>query len=169
MKSLKIKVSGVRKQNPLFFIDDKEVVFKKNQFGSFEHFVQTEANSVNIKIKTLLELRSRWWFVAGIFFFIISLFGIFDYRFPKSCATISLDLNAKLGKDSQEINIHLFKTTSQKTCAEVRGELEFEEVENAFIVDTTAQKRRKTLRITKLFLFLASAATLIILLFTGII
>lgn len=169
MKELRIKVTGIRKQNPLFFIDGKEVAFKKNQFGSYDHTVRTEADSVNIKIKTLLELSSRWWFAAGIFFFIISIFGIFDYRFPKNCATISLDVNAKLKNERDEISIHLFKSTGQKTCAEVRGEVEFEEVTNAFVVDPVAQKRRKSLRTAKLFLFLASAATIITLLFTGII
>ncbi len=167
MKELRIKISGIRKLSPLFLVDDKQVQFKKNQFGSYEHTVQTESDSVNIKIKTFLELNSKWWFVAGIFFFIISIFGIFDYRYPKNCAKISLDLNAKVNQNREELEIHLFKSTGQKTCAEIKGNLEVEEVENSFIVDAVAQKRRKTLRTTKLVLWLTLAATLIVLLFTG--
>jgi len=72
MKNLKIKITGISKQNHLIVIDDKEINVKKNSFGSYEQIVQTEKESVNIKIKTILEIKSNFWFITNLFFFIIA-------------------------------------------------------------------------------------------------
>lgn len=166
MKNLTIKISGAGKQNNLIFIDDKEVKLKKNSFGSYDHTVQTEKDTVNIKIKSLLEINSKMWFLTNIFFFIISVFGIFDIRLPKKCLAVSFEENVKLHGEQNEITIALLTQNADKPCATVKSECEVEEVKNICVQDAVALKRRKTLKTTKILLWVALIITGIVILFT---
>jgi len=166
MKNLKVKITGVGKQNYLISIDEKPVQLKKNSFGSYEHDAQTEKDSVNIKIKTVHEMNSKYWFLTNIFFFIISIFGIFDYRFPKRCLSNSFETNVKLANEQSEINISLLPSQLGRPCAEVKSECEVQEVKNACEQDLVALKRMKTLRITKGILWIALIIAGIVLAFT---
>ena len=169
MKNLKIKITGISKQNHLIVIDDKEINVKKNSFGSYEQIVQTEKESVNIKIKTILEIKSNFWFITNLFFFIISLFGILDYRFPKKCLVISYEANIKVPNEQNEATISLLVQQPDKPCAEVKTECEVDEIKNICEQDRLALKRMKTLRITKGILWIALIVTVILLLTMGII
>ncbi len=160
MKSLNVKITGLGKFNPIILIDDKEINAKKNKFGSFEHTEITDKESVNIKIKSLLEIESRFWFIYGIFFFIISLFGILDYRLPKKCVKILYEGNVKLSSENGVINIGLLSMPGGP-CAEVKTECEVTEVANMCEVDKVGLKRLKILKNTKLVMWILLVGTLI--------
>jgi hypothetical protein len=169
LKNLKIKFTGVGKKMPEILIDDKEVKLKKNEFGSFEHTLQTEKDSVNIKVKTFLEVNSKWWLLVNLFFFIISVFGIFDYRLPKDCKVMNFETNVKLSDEQNEVNIALANVLPGKPCAEVNTKCETNEILNICTVDERAKKRLKTLKIIKLVSWLAIIAVSIVLVITGIV
>ncbi|NCB48805.1 MAG: hypothetical protein EOM55_04245 [Clostridia bacterium] len=168
MKNLSVKISGTAKQNNLVFIDDKEVKLNKNSFGSYSYDVQTEKDSVNIKIKSILEINSKMWFLTNIFFFIISIFGIFDYRLPKKCLSISFETNVKLKNEQNDISISLLTQQVGKPCAEIKTECGVEEIKNFCEQNIIALKRLKTLRITKIFLWIALIVAVVALFSMGI-
>lgn len=155
MNSLTVKITGASKHNNIILIDDKEVKLKKNSFGSYNHLVETEKESVNIKIKSVLEINSKYWFITNIFFFIISIFGIFDYRLPKKCFSISFEETVKLSSEQNEMTIALLNQIAEKPCAQVTSNCEVEEIQNTCVQDAKALKRMKILKRTKFFLWIA--------------
>ena len=166
MKNLTIKISGASKLNNLIFIDDKEVKLKKNSFGSYDHTVQTEKDFVNIKIKSVLEINSKSWFLTNLFFFIISVFGIFDYRMPKKCLSVAFEENVKLTGEQNDITISMLNQIADKPCVLTKSNCEIEEIQNTCIQDKIALKRMKTLKRTKILLWVALIIGAIVFVFT---
>ena len=79
MNNINIKIAGANdKFRPNVFIDGKEVKYTKNNNGALELNYATEKDSIEISICKYLEISGKLWFLMSLFFFVISLFGIFD-------------------------------------------------------------------------------------------
>lgn len=160
MNELLIRVSNALYNNAEVLVNGKKENFVSNNRGSFELAVSGDDN-VEIEIVRKHELLSPAWFFWGLVFFIISCFGIFDVRYSKTALPLICRFNVtSQGKGAVQINPSLKKdgtgvVVTNENCL-------VETLENSSD-ETLIKKRRKTLRIVKLLLWLALIATVVLL------
>lgn len=155
------------------FADGKLLNFKK-QNGTHVCRVETENDECEITVCRITEMCSKFWFLYSMLFFFISLMGIFDAKSDKKYYFIRyrtvLTLN---GEHNVTLNVNRYNTSKLNTqkqfavncvCNCFRNEYE-----NEYYVDEQVRKRLKTLKITKLLIWLAAIiATVVTVIFVVI-
>lgn len=74
-----IKFRTVTGANPVITLDGKRVKFKKNSFGNFEAKVDIP-DGARLKLICWDTILSPLWLLWEMLYFIVSFFGIFDFR-----------------------------------------------------------------------------------------
>ncbi len=164
MNKLKIKFTATSKIRPVVFVDGTPLKMKKNKFDSLEGEITTDKSQVEISICNYLEINSKLWFLSSLFFFFISLFGIFDIRYDKLCAVSSCKFILKLTGDDN-VNFSFRRFADKSKAVELDTDTKFEELENVWNVDTRAKKRLKIMRITKILLWIALIVSILLIIF----
>ena len=82
MGTLNIAITGAQRLPLRVTADGAPLGMTRNRHGNLTYSLQTQAQRVKLCIETVHELRSPLWFFASLFFFLISVFGIFDVRRP---------------------------------------------------------------------------------------
>lgn len=161
MKELEIKLTGAQKFNDLVFrIDDKDVKVKKNEFGNFVYKYQTENDRVNIKIFRVIDVGGALWFLTQLFFFVISIFGLFDIHRREKCLVIDYEAEVEMRVENR-ITLQLNNPQENAKAITPQTLLNYRETANVYYTDTKAKKIRIGLIFAKLFLALAIIATVI--------
>lgn len=164
MRTLEIKLAGAQNLGEtVVSIDNEPVQFKENEFGSSVCKYQTENDKVNIKVYRLLDVGGFLWFITQLFFFVISIFGIFDVRRKERCLIV--DFEAEI--DLREENKLTLKFNVPKENAQAVGfqtNLTGRVLSNSYYLDTKAKRILKVLKITKLLLALAVIGVAIVVL-----
>jgi hypothetical protein len=164
MKNVNIIMRGINVKNAILFVDDKIVKTKYNEFGGQIANIQTEKSSIKIRVESFLELQNPMWFLTNIFFFLISLFGLFDIRPTKDLTIVDYDATFTLideGKNNIALTIDSNK--GPKVFAETPCQVE--EHKNTLEIDEKLRKRRKILTISKIFTFLIAVAIIVTVIF----
>lgn len=159
MKRLNLKFTNVGKTDPTILVDGKAIKAKKNEFGNYVYLYQTEKDSVNIVVKRYLELASRHWLWMGILFLVISVFGIFDKRYSKSCATYDCELNISLVNDTTNFEGKL-SSGENGNAIEYKCDGEVLEISNRVENNPKLKKRRKILLAIRIVMIIALVVTL---------
>ena len=160
MNKLNLKLINVVNLSPTILVDNKKVKPKKNQFGSYAITHETEKDEVEIKIFKYLEINGKLWFLMGMIFFIISIFGILDYRLDRKCIIIDCCLKIKLNENTNaELKFNSFVSSGEAYT--IKTDAQVEQISNRYFVDTQAKKRVKILIITKLLCWVALIAGVI--------
>lgn len=158
MKALTLKIKGVGKRfRPTVEVDGKVVRLKKNQFGNFEARVNVDKDKFDIRISRFLEINSRLWFLKAIFYFLISIFGIFDSRKEKS--SVALDCHFSIDMSSRDggmVELKLNSLRTQGRACEITSDCAVIENKNEYFVDLRTKKRIKLLRWVKFLIFVGS-------------
>lgn len=123
---------------------------------------QTTKNKVNVKIVKSLEINSKLWWLSEIFFFIISVLGIFDTRADKRCQVTSCDFDVELTKQTN-MTVSFNKFEEDGKAVEIESNVAVSENKNVYYIDKIAKKRIKVTRIVKLAFWIALIITAIIL------
>ena len=157
MKELNLTVArNVILPSPSISIDGKYVPIKKVKNGQVDsiHYT-TENDYVEITVTKHYELESKWWFVMSIFFFLISILGIFDTRVGKRFYSVQYSARVRL---SDVTNLHLTfnRFKEGERAIELKGEAEVEELENVYTLNKKLNKRRKLLIFVKVLLWIAA-------------
>lgn len=155
MKMLNIKIKTGFVDNNKITIDGNEVKFKKDSYGNYTYAYSTEKDIVNIKIVNYLSINTKTWFITNFLFFLISFFGLFDQRHNKNCIVRNCEFNVKLNQDVSNFDINTFIGANKTGSATIKADTEYETVSNNIYVDEVAQKRYKTLKITKIYTTIA--------------
>ncbi|MGN1207874.1 MAG: hypothetical protein ACI4TI_00195 [Christensenellales bacterium] len=155
MKTLNLTVCGAKKISPTILVDNKPVKLKKNKFGNFCALVQTEKDKVNIKVQKINELSSRLWFLMGIFFFIVSIFGIFDVKQSKKDVTFDSEFEVNLNKEVTNFELLINSQVVDGKAVEYDCESEVVEIKNLCFENKVVTKRKKILLATKIILWIA--------------
>lgn len=161
VNSLNLKISNTASFKPAIYVDGKILKYKKDNFGNLITTYNTNKNVVSIEIKKLYDINGPLWFLTSLFFFVISIFGIFDIKPNKRCISIVASFKINLTK-SCSLKIG-FKSRTQ---LEKAFELEttdceiVEETGNNYFIDTTAKKRYKTMKIVKIVILVALLAVI---------
>ena len=160
MNSVKLKLVGINsKLIPNIFIDDQYVKCKKNEFGSYETYFQTEKDEIKIAFSRELELKSKLWWLYAILSFIVSVFGIFNPPYDRKCISMDCSFIVKL-KDVNNINIKFNSLSSSGRAVEVETETSFEEIKNEYTVDKIAKRRWIILFIARILAWIGIAILL---------
>lgn len=162
MSKLLVRVSDALYNSSDVLINGNKEKFTSNGRGSLEFNLESDDN-VEIQIKRNHELLSPLWLVWGLLFFVISCFGIFDVPYSRR-APLTCVVNVIPGGDS----VVQFMPNPNKDGTAVSIENHNCEVEVAAnsLDDKLMKKRRKTLRIIKLLLWLALIATVVVVVVT---
>ena len=136
------------------FVDGKLMTPKKikgSKKTGFSHF--TKKNYADIEVRSYSRFQSKLWFIMEMFFYIISVFGIFDQKFDKFCYTTHCKIRVQT---STETNIALRVINPRNNGVVVRVETEapYEALENEYIVDRDSVKKQKMLNKCKIALVL---------------
>ena len=148
MKNLSIKILGLTEKNqPFFYLNGKEVIPKKNQFGSLQIDYETDDEEITLEIYKELEINGRFWLITALFFFIISLLGILSPRYDKACLYISCKYQIKLNENN-EVKM-TFVNQKDNNRVEIETDCSYDEIECEFYQDKKAKKHLRTLAFIK--------------------
>lgn len=157
LNTLNLKITNVANFKPTIYVDDKMLKYKRDNFGGLTTTYKTEKTSVKVEIKKLYDINGPLWFLTSLFFFVISIFGIFDLKPDKKCYSVVASFNINVTKNC---NLKIkFKPRSQsseqafeleQTDCEITGE-----TGNKYFVDEVAKKRYKIMRIVKICCWVA--------------
>lgn len=157
MKEINLKIQGQPSNlgEMLIQIDGKTVQCKKNEFGNFTGHYQTQNDKLQLKIFNVLDVGGIFWFLTQIFFFIITIFGIFDVHRQTKCMVIDFDAEIDLQDDNQ-ITLQFNHPNTDGKAVEISTNLICQERANQYQPATRAQRTLKLLKFTKIFLTIAA-------------
>ena len=162
MNNITLKVRGTPK-NSLIFLDDKLIKTKKDSFGNKMFKGQTSKNEISLKIYKVQELTLKNWWLYEILYFILSIFGLFDYRAKTGFYDVTYEANIKLNEDTQlELNFDR-KTENAFTVKATNTELN--EKENKKEQNLKAKKRFKWTIVCKVLAWILAAVVVSLCLF----
>lgn len=158
MRDLEIRLSGPQSFGETnVSIDGQLVKFKKNEFGNVVCKYQTENEKVNIKVFRMLDVGGIVWFITQLFFFVVSIFGIFDVHRKERCIAVDFEAEVDL-KEENKLALQFNSPKEEGKAINVQTDLTSKEISNKYYFDSKAKKTLKVLKFTKLFLALAIIA-----------
>ena len=158
MKQINLTVRGGTRLSPTILIDGKAIKTKKSGIGAKTGVFKTEKDKVEISIFRYLEINGRLWFLMNIIYFLIGVFGIFDFLYDKNCAV----LDCKFVVDTTEqtnLEIAFNSLIDKGRAVEIESDTNVTEIKNMYYVDQKAKKRRKIAIITRIVLLIAIVVT----------
>lgn len=122
--------------------------------------IQTEKAQVRVAVCRYLDAGGPLWFIAQLFFFIISIFGIFDVRGRGKYLVADCQMDIYL-KQTCDLTIKINAPKKNVKVAEFTGDIWLAEWSNKYVPDERAKKKYIALNLIKLFLALAGIGGLI--------
>ena len=159
MNKLYLSINGLPAHTDIF-LDGKYYKPKKvkNHHPVIEY--ETEKDSVELTIKRYSHLSSRLWVLQELFFYIISIFGIFDKKFGKYYYKEYCNIVFKVQNETKA-TIKFNPPLSVRPVLNCKSDAEINEVENVYRVDRELKRKHKILTIVKVLIFLGAVAGLI--------
>lgn len=157
MNNIDLKVRGLPK-NSFIFLDDKIIKPKKNAFSSRVFVGQTEKQKISLKIYKVQDLSLKNWWLYEICYFILSIFGLFDYRGKGTFIELSYEATLNLAPDTQ-IEL-MFDRKSEAGLVVKNSNIEIEEKENTKQVNMVAKKRFKWVVFAKILAWIVLAVVI---------
>lgn len=151
MKKLILTVAGNSFFNADILIDDNYIYPIKKKKGIKTYEIETDKNELEIKINTLNELNSKHWLAIHIFFFIVSLFGIFDIKDKKKNYSINYKGKLKLIDEEPNIKIIFKSCKVNEPAFRIEGNCELENNDsNKYFIDEEIAEKKKILKTIKI-------------------
>ena len=155
MSTVNLKFANFNNYLPKIEVNGEEISYKKNKFGMIETQVESTNKPIEVKITKIFEVNGPLWFFYSMLFFVISIFGIFDNRTPKSFISMSSTFLIT-PSDNCDVKFVLQRRLKDTKAVEIEStNCEIVEKNNQFVLDSQAKKRHKTLKIAKTFIWLA--------------
>lgn len=146
---------------PVIMVDKKIIKTKKGKYGSRTCLIETENPEIQLEIYKHLELAGRLWFLMNIFYFIISIFGIFDAHYDRKCIVIDCKYKIKV-KDKAKVIIYFNSLKEKRKATEIESNTDVEEISNIYYVDEKIKKRFVIALATRILLLVAVAITCLV-------
>ena len=143
------------------------IKFKRLKNGTREGTATTENGYAEVCVKNFLwaGLPFFKWFLFTLFFWLVSVFGIFDVHGDGSCYAVNARLKAKSeGDASLTLKFGLFKDGAPVFTV-VQSDAETEEISNVYALDKRAKRRNRIYGIVRILSAIAVAAALAALIF----
>lgn len=156
MKTINLKLTGNKYLNELLIsVDGKPMKFRKNEFKNTVCTYQTDKESVHITIVNMLDTGGLIWFITQLFFFLISIFGIFDTHRKERCLLADFDVKVNLRETDNDLTLRLNMPEANKKVASIDTNLSVLEISNQYFLHEQAKRKRKILFFTKIGLTIA--------------
>lgn len=155
MGTLNIAITGAQRLPLRVTADGAPLGMTRNRHGNLTYSLQTQAQRVKLCIETVHELRSPLWFFASLFFFLISVFGIFDVRRPydRKGRTMRAVFWVDMG-GAPEKSVHFaalpFREGAQSFGADGTG---IAQEENVAATDAVLRRRARAMTAVKIMLW----------------
>lgn len=131
----------------------------KRGIGKVEY--TTENNEVELSFLKVSRFDTKLWWLLEMFYFIISIFGIFDMRFDKNEYIANCKIKLAV-KEKTNVKLHLPFPKNGAPVLKVESDTEVTQESNVYEVDKTAQKKKKILNISKIITFVATIILLVV-------
>ncbi|HBF86322.1 MAG TPA: hypothetical protein DDW54_01430 [Clostridiales bacterium] len=167
MNALKLTVLNNIPHGSRLFVNGAEIALKRAKSGVKEAVVYAENGEYDIIVKNFLwaGLPFFKWFLFTLFFWLVSVFGIFDVHGDGSCYAVNARLKAKSDGDaSLTLKFGLFKDGAPVFTV-VQSDAETEEISNVYALDKRAKRRNRIYGIVRILSAIAVAAALAALIF----
>ena len=154
MAKLELEIVGYNDALNNLTINGKRVKLINNKNNTRTCFIEAEqAEVVVYKTHNYFGKRWFWW---NLFYYLISIFGIFDFDKNKRCLVVDFRFNLKLAKETKAtLSIQNFENGGK--FAEIECEEEIEIINNVQYFDLEGQKRRKKMKPAKIGIFVGFA------------
>ena len=156
MNTLKLYIYNPNEGRNIFLLDGKALTSRRGKRGSRLYIYRTTKDVVHLSAETYLPTRTTFWWISWLFYFLISVFGIFDTHENFKCQTIALEADIKLSPGENEVGVRLRVRRQGKEAAHFDTTCPVQILQNVCTVDTVAKKRRVILRISKCLIFAAA-------------
>lgn len=155
MNQLNLQITGESNlENAVIEIDGKPVNLKRNKSKKLAYSHSTTQDKAVIRICKYLDVGGVVWFLTQIFFFLISIFGIFDLHSKNRCLCFDYFLEVDLQENS-DVKLYCKPPRENQPAIQVETELQTAESGNVYFVNKKAKRTLKGLRITKILLTIA--------------
>lgn len=160
MAKLELEIVGYNDSLNSLTVNGKRVKMINNKNNTRTCFV--EAEKAEVLVFKTHNYTGKHWFWWNLLYYLISIFGIFDFNNNKRCLVVDFRFNLKLENDTKVImKINNFEDGGR--FAELESEVELEEISNIQCFDKIAQKRQKKMKKAKIGIFFGSVALIAIL------
>lgn len=160
MSRINLKIGGALTVSPIVTVNDERVKLKRNKYGNYECSFDA-AEGTNLKIFTWDIISSPLWLLWEIIFFIISVFGIFDWGRGKYLSDMKCEAILHPRGDS-DMKVSLMRPSSDGAPAVMFESSAGQEIlENEYINHTKIKKRRRIVRLVRVLGWLAVIASAI--------
>ena len=161
MAKLELEIVGYNNALNFLTINGKKVKMvndkKSNKRSCF-----VEADKAEVIVCKTHNYTGKHWFWWNLFYYLISVFGIFDFNNNKRCLVVDFRFNLNLENDTKVMmKINNFEDGGK--FAEIESEVELEEISNIQCFDKEAQRRHKKMKKAKTGIFFGSVALIAIL------
>lgn len=161
MNELKLKLVAPNNVGyPLVRIDGETVTPKRNKYSNLEYNYQTDKQTVKIEVFRCMDTGGILWFIAQLFFFVISVFGLFDIHRRERCVTLEFAAEADLTETSV-ITLRCKPRKENAAAIETDTALVTRETVNRCYVDERARKKLRVLTVAKIITAIAVIAAVI--------
>ena len=157
MSLLTIKVRSLKKYAVQVLVDGRRVKGKSDKTGNMIYTYHTDEDKAKVEIFNVNELSSPLWWLWSIFYFFISVFGIFDSGYGNNffdvrCnffvdTTRDANLQVKIGANVDGTRSNVWQCNTVATP-----------IDNEFCKNQLLQKRIKNNKILKVFLWILTIA-----------
>ena len=165
MNNVKLVFKNKKQLNKKFYniilVDNKKIK-GKYQGKDYVYNFKTDENAINIKIFSFNQMNSKLWYVMSIFYFIISIFGIFDVRPSRKCRAIKFDCGFELQENS-DITLGFNNFAENIPAITIETNCEFQPIENLYFIDQVSKKKIRTAAWLKLGTFFVLITVFIVL------
>ena len=154
-KTLHIKIASGPRFRCRLTADGVPVRLACNRYGNREGTVHTDRNQVRIRIETVDMLSGPLWLLSEFFFFLISVFGIFDVRHPydRSGRAVRCSFLVDLDRPEARLQCVALPFTEGGAACSVSSDVRVAEEENRAFTDRAQRRRATAVRVMKILLW----------------
>ena len=142
---------------PTFVKIDGKVVKVKKIKNVPTVTVETNKPTVDVDIFTWSVYDSPLWFFSSIFYFIISVFGIFDIYENRKNQRINASFTFTLNREVNEVTLRPIPFREGEKAFSLESSCNYSENENIYTTDKKMRRRKKIMIFVKIALVVAAA------------
>lgn len=153
MNKVNLVVASNKAYDNIVLVDGKRFKYKKNKNKDMVGVIETNNDKVEIEIFNWYEIKAKLWLIMELFFFVISIFGLFDVKKDKKGKKISFKAVFNL-KEVNDIRLSYGPLKDGVAPIRIDSNADMQVIENTCVVDEVVVKRYKILKILKLLTFI---------------
>ena len=157
MSVLTIKLRSLKKYAVQVVVDGHPVKGKSDKTGNMIYTYHTDEDKAEVKIFNVNELASPLWWLWSIFYFFISVFGIFDPGYGNNFFDIRCNFLVDTTRDANlQVKIGVSDNGTRHNVWQC--DTFANPIDNEFSKNELLQKRIKSNKILKVFLWIVTIA-----------